>query len=83
MITVKITGGLGNQLFQYATARSLAHDLNTELYLDISYYSNINLQEHVKYLLNHFNINFNGYAYSRIWKFKKKIEKFKKKNETL
>jgi hypothetical protein len=37
----------------------------------------------VKYLLNHFNINFNGYAYSRIWKFKKKIEKFKKKNETL
>lgn len=34
MIIVRITGGTGNQLFQYATGRRLAHKLNTELKLD-------------------------------------------------
>ncbi|HQQ94607.1 MAG TPA: alpha-1,2-fucosyltransferase [Bacteroidia bacterium] len=31
---VKLIGGLGNQMFQYAAGRSLAQSLNTELYLD-------------------------------------------------
>lgn len=41
MIVVKLFGGLGNQMFQYATAKNLAIQHNTKLYLDISWYSNI------------------------------------------
>jgi len=37
-ITVKISGGLGNQLFQYAAARSLALEKNADLILDASFY---------------------------------------------
>ena len=39
LIIVKMNGGLGNQLFIYAFGRSLAYDLNKELYLDLSRYS--------------------------------------------
>jgi hypothetical protein len=38
MIIVKLQGGLGNQLFQYAIARSLASRLKTTFKLDISWY---------------------------------------------
>lgn len=38
MIIVKIQGGLGNQLFQYAFARRLAYTFNTSFKLDISNY---------------------------------------------
>ena len=38
MITVKIMGGLGNQLFQYAFGRSLSIDLDTELFFDLSHF---------------------------------------------
>ena len=37
MIIVKLMGGLGNQMFQYAAARRLAHCRNAELKLDRSY----------------------------------------------
>ena len=39
MIIVKLMGGLGNQMFQYATARALAVDRNSKLILDTSLYS--------------------------------------------
>jgi hypothetical protein len=39
MIVVKIFGGLGNQLFQYAFGRRLALERNTELYFDLSIYN--------------------------------------------
>lgn len=39
MIVVKLYGGLGNQLFQYAAARCLAHKLGVELFLDTSWFS--------------------------------------------
>lgn len=39
MIIVKIMGGLGNQMFQYAAAKSLAKYHNTDLKLDISFYN--------------------------------------------
>ncbi len=39
MIVVKIFGGLGNQLFQYAFGRRLAIDRNTDLYIDLSMYN--------------------------------------------
>lgn len=35
-ITTRITGGLGNQMFQYAAGRSLSSHLNVPLLLDIS-----------------------------------------------
>ncbi len=38
MIVVKIMGGLGNQMFQYAAGRALAFRHETELVLDISFY---------------------------------------------
>jgi hypothetical protein len=33
-VIVRLKGGLGNQLFQYATARSIAHKNNAQLWLD-------------------------------------------------
>lgn len=36
MIVVKLIGGLGNQMFQYAAGKALAMHHNTELYLDVS-----------------------------------------------
>ncbi|NTW53988.1 MAG: alpha-1,2-fucosyltransferase [Chlorobaculum sp.] len=41
MIIVKVTGGLGNQLFQYAAGRHLAFINNSEVVLDLSWYSKI------------------------------------------
>ena len=38
MIVVRVTGGLGNQMFQYALGRVLAEKTGTELLLDLSAY---------------------------------------------
>lgn len=54
MIVTKIIGGLGNQMFQYAVARTLASIHNTALKLDISSYKSYKLR---KYELDNFNIN--------------------------
>ena len=56
MIIVKLIGGLGNQLFQYALGRNLAQKNNTELKLDISGFEEYKLH---KYGLHHFNIEEN------------------------
>lgn len=53
MIISKITGGLGNQLFQYAIGRNMALKNKTDLRLDVSFYDT---QEKRVYLLNNFNI---------------------------
>jgi len=39
MIVVQLTGGLGNQLFQYAIGRALSIQSQDKLYIDISSYS--------------------------------------------
>lgn len=39
MIIVKLQGGLGNQMFQYAAARALAKQNNTSVSLDLSWFS--------------------------------------------
>lgn len=41
MIIAKMSGGLGNQLFQYAAARALSQSMRTSLRLDCSWYLNI------------------------------------------
>ena len=53
MIIVKIIGGLGNQLFQYALGRAIAHKKNTSLKIDITSFKTYNLH---KYALGNFNI---------------------------
>lgn len=53
MIIVKLIGGLGNQLFQYAIGRSLAVKIGAELKLDISGFETYKLHA---YSLGHFNI---------------------------
>ncbi|MGE5402747.1 MAG: alpha-1,2-fucosyltransferase [Ignavibacteriales bacterium] len=59
MIIVKLKGGLGNQMFQYAMGRMLAIKNNTSLKLDISEFENKQILSHVtlrSYDLSHFNI---------------------------
>ena len=41
MIVIKIQGGLGNQMFQYAAGLSAAHKLNTNLKMDLSWFDNL------------------------------------------
>ena len=53
MIIVKIIGGLGNQFFQYALGRTIAHKKNTSLKIDITSFKTYNLH---KYALSNFNI---------------------------
>lgn len=53
MIMVQLVGGLGNQLFQYAVGRRLAHLHNTILKLDLSAFEKYTLHA---YHLNYFNI---------------------------
>ena len=53
MIIVRISGGLGNQMFQYATARSLSLKHGVQMKLDLSFYSHQTLR---KYSLNQFRI---------------------------
>ncbi|MFH0846038.1 MAG: alpha-1,2-fucosyltransferase [Patescibacteria group bacterium] len=57
MIIVKLTGGLGNQMFQYAIGRALAEKNKTELKLDISWFNHIKKNTTPrKYELGIFNI---------------------------
>jgi len=55
-ITVRIIGGLGNQMFQYALGRTLSHLHNTELLLDTTGFEKYKLH---KYGLDKFNLNNN------------------------
>jgi Glycosyl transferase family 11 len=72
MIIVKLIGGLGNQMFQYATAKSLALKHNTPLFIDTYYLlkktDNTYTQRHLE--LNVFDINIQKALSSDIEKFK-------------
>lgn len=58
MIIVKLKGGLGNQMFQYAAGRALAHRHNTVLKLDMSFlHSNQANETPRKFMLDKFNIS--------------------------
>jgi len=53
MIILKLFGGLGNQMFQYAFGRNIAEKNQTEFKLDISYFET---SKERKFVLDHFNI---------------------------
>ena len=53
MVIVKLIGGLGNQLFQYALGRAISHAHATTLKLDIGEFRTYTLR---KYALGNFNI---------------------------
>lgn len=58
MIVVKLQGGLGNQMFQYATARHLGLKYKKEIILNTEYFSNIPKGDVPrKYQLDIFNID--------------------------
>ena len=71
MIITKLIGGLGNQMFQYASGRCLAYVNNTELKLDITGCENQEGMTPRKYALNIFNIQENFASESEINKLKK------------
>lgn len=54
MIISQLTGGLGNQMFQYAAARALSHKLDMPLKLDISLFKQKSIRA---YELHNFKIN--------------------------
>lgn len=58
MILVRLMGGLGNQLFQYATAKALACRRGTSVGIDVGWYRSFaEGQTARKYLLGHFAIS--------------------------
>ncbi len=73
MITMKIHGGLGNQLFQYALGRNLSLQNNTELRLDSSFYQEQDLRI---CLLKYFNITENFIDDTTVTKIKKISKKY-------
>lgn len=91
MIIVKITDGLGNQMFQYAYARALKTTLSQKIYLDISDINNlrnkyatetgwIDLCDKRKYQLGNFLISLPVISKERL---PKRNDKIRKKNKFL
>lgn len=76
MVIVKLIGGLGNQMFQYALGRHLAYKNRTGLKLDLSSFKTYKLW---KYVLNQFNIieEFASRADIRLFNFKREFSPFK------
>ena len=91
MIVVELSGGMGNQMFQYAFGRYLALKHNTELYLDTHYLLDRNSNSDIifrNYDLSIFNIKATiaseniskefGHLRSSVVKVKQKLLKSKK-----
>lgn len=85
-VIVKVAGGLGNQLFQYATGRALSINKKVPLWLDISFFNKDELYNR-GYLLDKLNIHpdrvfIEDYSKKRhqrkLVRYYKKIEKYLK-----
>jgi len=63
MITVKLIGGLGNQMFQYAIGRHLAEKNRTALSLDIS---TLLKRDEINYTPRNFELNVFNVKYSKL-----------------
>jgi hypothetical protein len=76
MIVVKLMGGLGNQMFQYAAGRSLAHIHKTDLKLDLSFLNADTKGAYTKreYALQIFTLDTNFANSEEVNRFKKLCE---------
>jgi Glycosyl transferase family 11 len=71
MIIVKLNGGMGNQMFQYAAGRRLAHVHNTDLKLDLGWFHDIPQNETPrKYELAAFNVSATAASAGEIARFR-------------
>lgn len=73
LIVIKLIGGLGNQMFQYAAAKALALHTKQDLKLDVSSFEEYKLRA---YGLHHFNINAKTFKQKSKW-FRKLENKLK------
>lgn len=80
MIIVKLKGGLGNQMFQYATGRRAAYVNGASLKLDISGYENQVGITPREYMLNVFNIKEDFANSIEILRLKKTFSIFSKRS---
>jgi hypothetical protein len=71
-IIIRLVGGLGNQMFQYAAGRAVAYRTNMPLKLDIKYFEKYKLRS---YQLGCFNINEDFASDKEISYFKKPAKK--------
>lgn len=90
-VVVKIAGGLGNQLFQYAIGRAIAIEKKLPLWLDISAFKNDISYKRV-FVLDQFNIQADKILFkpylnikflTRLINLYKKIDKYKDKNHKI
>lgn len=68
MIIVNLMGGLGNQMFQYATAKRLSIINNTELRIDAFNFKKLTANSEHTFQLTNFNLSAKQASRSEIWK---------------
>jgi Glycosyl transferase family 11 len=68
MIIINLMGGLGNQMFQYATAKNLSLMNNTELTIDASNFRKLTSNSEHTFQLSNFNISARQASKLEIWK---------------
>jgi Glycosyl transferase family 11 len=66
MIIVKLMGGLGNQMFQYALGRTISLKIGAELKVDISSLSNRSIRIKREYMLDAFNVHVMPATYNEV-----------------
>jgi hypothetical protein len=80
IILTKIKGGLGNQMFQYATGRIISHEANADLFLDTTGFNatqtNTDTVRHFD--LEKLNITANTLPYDETYKIKNPLGLFSK-----
>ena len=64
MIVIKLMGGLGNQLFQYAFVKARSKENKVDFKLDINTF---NWTETRRFTLDKFNIDYKGLCWRRLF----------------
>src|SRR3989338_9327638 len=68
MIIINLMGGLGNQMYQYATAKHLSIINDTELKIDASSFRKLTSNNEHTFQLTSFNISAKQASRPEIWK---------------
>lgn len=75
MIIVRLKGGLGNQMFQYACGRALSNKYNIPLRLDVRFYKNQSGKTKRKFGLYNFNLDDAIITENEIFSLSKQLKK--------